>query len=88
MLASCYRGALGVIIVFDVTNQVSFKNIKQWMIEVEEFAANSNIPRILVSFSVLCWSIKKNRFKGFIHIKTHLQRRRPKCFNNIPKISY
>ena len=38
------------------------------MIEVEEFAANSNIPRILVSFSVLCWSIKKNRFTGFIYI--------------------
>jgi len=48
VLASCYRGALGVIIVFDVTNKISFKNIKQWMVEVEEFASNSNIPRILV----------------------------------------
>jgi len=48
VLASCYRGALGVIIVFDVTNKISFKNIKQWMVEVEEFATNTNIPRILV----------------------------------------
>ena len=48
ILASCYRGALGVIIVFDVTNKISFHNIKQWMAEVEEFAENSNIPRILV----------------------------------------
>ena len=48
VLASCYRGALGVIIVFDVTNKISFKNIKQWMVEVEEFASNSNIPRMLV----------------------------------------
>ena len=48
ILASCYRGALGVIIVFDVTNKISFRNIKQWMAEGEEFAENSNIPRILV----------------------------------------
>ena len=36
ILASCYRGALGVIIVFDITNRMSFKNIKQWLVEVEE----------------------------------------------------
>jgi len=50
VLASCYRGATGVIIVFDVTNMVSFRNVKQWILEVEEFAPNSNIPRMLVSF--------------------------------------
>jgi len=48
ILASCYRGALGVIIVFDVTNMVSFSNVKQWLDEVEEFATESNLPRILV----------------------------------------
>jgi len=48
VLASCYRGALGVIIVFDVTNMVSFQNIQQWLLEVEEFSASSAIPRILV----------------------------------------
>ena len=50
VLASCYRGATGVIIVFDVTNMVSFRNVKQYILEVEEFAPNSNIPRMLVSF--------------------------------------
>lgn len=48
VLASCYRGALGVIIVFDVTNMISFKNIKQWLVEVEEFSTDSTIPRMLV----------------------------------------
>lgn len=48
ILASCYRGALGVIIVFDVTNKMSFNNIKQWIDEVDEFATESNLPRILV----------------------------------------
>ena len=49
ILASCYRGALGVIIVFDVTNKMSFKNISQWLVEVEEFAPDCQLPRILVS---------------------------------------
>lgn len=53
ILASCYRGALGVIIVFDVTNKMSFKNIKQWMVEVDEFATDSNLPRILVKVTYL-----------------------------------
>ena len=51
ILASCYRGALGVIIVFDVTNKMSFQNIKQWMVEVDEFATESNLPRILVKLT-------------------------------------
>jgi len=48
ILASCYRGALGVIIVFDLTNKISFSNIKQWMMEVDEFSSDSSLPRILV----------------------------------------
>merc|ERR1712112_215877 len=38
VLASCYRGAQGVIMVFDITNMISFVNIKQWILEVEEFS--------------------------------------------------
>lgn len=48
ILASCYRGAIGVIIVFDVTNRMSFRNIKQWMVEVDEFSCDTTLPRILV----------------------------------------
>jgi len=48
VLASCYRGALGVIIVFDVTNMVSFRNIQQWLLEVEEFSSSATIPRVLI----------------------------------------
>lgn len=48
ILASCYRNAVGVIIVYDVTNRKSFANIKQWVVEVDEFCAGSTITRILV----------------------------------------
>ena len=37
VLSTCYRNAHGVIIVFDVTNEKSFANLKQWLVEVEEF---------------------------------------------------
>lgn len=48
VLASCYRGAMGVIIVFDLSNRQSFSNIKQWMLEVEEFSTLPPSRKILV----------------------------------------
>ena len=65
ILASCYRGALGVIIVFDVTNKISFHNIKQWMAEVEEFAENSNLPRIMVKYYIKQYSTISNSKETF-----------------------
>ena len=67
ILASCYRGALGVIIVFDVTNKISFHNIKQWMAEVEEFAENSNLPRIMVKCYIKQYCIKQ--YSTIINLK-------------------
>lgn len=48
VLASCYRGAVGVIIVFDLSNRRSFCNIKQWMVEVEEFSTLPQSRKLLV----------------------------------------
>ena len=33
--ASYYRGAHGIIVVYDVTDQTSFTNVKQWMKEID-----------------------------------------------------
>jgi len=35
-----YRDAHGVIVVFDVTDQESFKNVREWLHEIDEFAAD------------------------------------------------
>ena len=77
ILASCYRGALGVIIVFDVTNMVSFSNVKQWLDEVEEFATESNLPRILVQRDISVFSSKMHlRLSSQVGNKADLTDRR------------
>lgn len=36
--SSYYRGAAGVLAVFDVANENSFKNLENWIKEVKQFA--------------------------------------------------
>ena len=47
LTASYYRGAQGIIIVFDVTDRETFENVRQWMQEIERFA-NENVCKVLV----------------------------------------
>lgn len=47
MTASYYRGAHGIIIVYDVTERDTFDYVSQWMQEIEKFA-NDNVCKILV----------------------------------------
>ena len=44
---SYYRGAHGLIIVFDVTDKNSFDNVKKWLDDVEKYSP-SNIVKMLV----------------------------------------
>ena len=52
VLSSCYRKAVGIIAVFDVTSKRSFTNLNQWMLEVDEFvsflAMKENTPKLLL----------------------------------------
>jgi len=45
--SSYYRGAHGVVIVYDTTTKSSFQNIPQWLREVERYS-DAAVPKILV----------------------------------------
>jgi Ras-related protein Rab-1A len=42
-----YRGAHGIIIVYDVTNIETFHNVQRWMQEIEKYAKD-NVSKLLV----------------------------------------
>lgn len=45
--SSYYRGAHGIILVYDVTDKDSFDHVKDWMTEVDRYA-NENVDIILI----------------------------------------
>eukprot|EP01090_Pellita_catalonica_P013069 TRINITY_DN3017_c0_g1_i3.p1 TRINITY_DN3017_c0_g1~~TRINITY_DN3017_c0_g1_i3.p1 ORF type:complete len:214 (-),score=31.01 TRINITY_DN3017_c0_g1_i3:46-648(-) len=39
--SSYYRGARGVILVYDATNELSFHNARQWLTEIKRYASST-----------------------------------------------
>lgn len=39
--AAYYRGAMGILLVYDVTDEASFNNIRNWMKNIETHASSS-----------------------------------------------
>ncbi|KDD73539.1 Ras family protein, partial [Helicosporidium sp. ATCC 50920] len=42
-----YRGAMGIVLVYDVTDEASFSNIRNWMRNIEQHASEG-VMRVLV----------------------------------------
>ena len=38
IIPSYYRGAMGVMVVYDIINQESFENISKWLRNIDEYA--------------------------------------------------
>mmetsp|Transcript_15917 Transcript_15917/g.21929 ORF Transcript_15917/g.21929 Transcript_15917/m.21929 type:complete len:202 (-) Transcript_15917:2241-2846(-) len=45
--SSYYRGAQGIIVVYDTTDLESFNNVKQWLHEIDRYASE-NVNKLLV----------------------------------------
>jgi len=45
--SSYYRGAQGIIVVYDITDADSFNNVKQWLSEIDRYASE-NVDKLLV----------------------------------------
>ena len=46
-LLAYYRGAVGLVLVYDVTDEQSFQNIRNWIRTIEQHAAD-NVDKILI----------------------------------------
>lgn len=46
--SSYYRGAHGIIVVFDVSDRESFLDVDIWMREIDNFCVNKKIQKILI----------------------------------------
>ncbi|KAL0390181.1 UNVERIFIED_CONTAM: Ras-related protein RABE1c, partial [Sesamum calycinum] len=46
-IISYYRGAMGILLVYDVTDESSFNNIRNWIRNIEQHASD-NVNKILV----------------------------------------
>ncbi|NXN03919.1 RAB10 protein, partial [Sylvia borin] len=44
---SYYRGAMGIMLVYDITNAKSFENISKWLRNIDEHA-NEDVERMLL----------------------------------------
>ena len=47
IIASYYRGAHGILLIYDVTDKDSFKGLNNWLIEIEK-NANKNVLKVLI----------------------------------------
>ncbi|KHG15713.1 Ras-related RABE1c -like protein [Gossypium arboreum] len=47
-ITSYYRGAMGILLVYDVTDESSFNNIRNWIRNIEQHASD-NVNKVLVA---------------------------------------
>jgi len=58
LTGSYYRGAQGIILVYDVTKEDTFDNIKGWLDEANTFTTKDNIVKVLVGNKI---DLEENR---------------------------
>lgn len=52
LTSSYYRGAHGVILVYDVTNRETFDNLEHWFSELQTYCSNKDVIKMIVGNKV------------------------------------
>ena len=47
VVSTYFRGSNGILLIYDITNKESFKNLESWLIEIEK-SASENVLKILI----------------------------------------
>jgi Ras-related protein Rab-1A len=47
VVSTYFRGSNGILLIYDITNKDSFKNLESWLIEIEK-SASENVLKILI----------------------------------------
>ena len=47
IISSYYRGANGILLIYDITDKESFKSLSNWLIEIEK-NGNKNVLKVLI----------------------------------------
>ena len=48
LTSSYYRGAHGIILMYDITNRTTYNNIKHWLNEIDIYCTNQNYIKLLI----------------------------------------
>ena len=79
---SYYRGTIGAILVYDITNRKSFENIQKWIDEINTYAMNDKVTILIVGnkedlfqryFVILIQSLSKLRRRSIFSLKQRFQ---------------
>merc|ERR550534_3276913 len=72
LTSAYYRGAQGVIMVYDATDRASFEHIAEWLKEVDIFTTKENVVKCLVGNKIdLDKTRKVSRSEGSEFAKKH-----------------
>ncbi|XP_062523175.1 ras-related protein Rab-8B-like isoform X2 [Corticium candelabrum] len=69
-----YRGAMGIMLVYDITAVKSFENIKKWLGNVKEYAAEDVVRMILGNKCDMTDERKVKKEKGEMEFRDNLHR--------------
>ncbi|EPT25948.1 Rab18/RabC-family small GTPase [Toxoplasma gondii ME49] len=64
LTSSYYRGAQGIIMVYDVSNRQSFLNLQSWLDEIYRYSTNADAVLMLVSNKVDKRTVQVERREG------------------------